>query len=233
MFSFKFRGKDSFQDYGIYISTRPSIPSPKRRINNVVIPGKSSSLRFDENTYDDITIAVECSIKGDIIQDKVDKIKEWLLSYEESDLIFSNQQEKRYIAQVVNTIDFTQVLRYISKFIIVFNCRPFKYAVDNNAITLVPPNNINNPGSIYSEPIIKLYGAGDVTLNINSQVIKLKGISNHVILDTVQQNCYNDTVDNLNNIMSGEFSTLEVGENSISCTGDISKVEVTPNWRWL
>lgn len=39
----------------------------KRRITNVVIPGKSSSLRFDENTYEDITIAVECSIKDDIL----------------------------------------------------------------------------------------------------------------------------------------------------------------------
>lgn len=233
MFSFDFRGKNSFLDYGIYISKRPSIPSPKRRITNVVIPGKNSSLRFDENTYEDITITVECSIKDEILPDKIDEIKEWLLSYGESDLVFSNQNNKKYIAQVVNTIDFTQVLKYISKFIIVFNCRPFKYQVANNTITMIVQGSITNPGSIYSEPIIKIFGSGDIILTINSNVIKLKEISDHITLDTVQQNCYNEAIDNLNSKMTGEFPEFEIGENNVSWTGAISKMEVIPNWRWL
>lgn len=233
MFSFNFRGKNSFSDYGVYISKRPSIPSPKRRITNVVIPGKSSSLRFDENTYDDITIAVECSIKDEVLPDKIDEIKEWLLSYGESDLIFSNQDNKKYIAQVVNAIDFTQVLKYISKFVIVFNCRPFKYESESTTIEMIAEGSITNPGSIYSEPIIKIFGSGDINVTINSEIIKLKEVTDHIILDTVQQNCYNETIDNLNNKMNGEFPKFEVGENNISWTGSVSKVEVIPNWRWL
>ena len=233
MFSFNFRGKNSFSDYGVYISKRPSIPSPKRRITNVVIPGKSSSLRFDENTYDDITIAVECSIKDEVLPDKIDEIKEWLLSYGESDLIFSNQDNKKYIAQVVNAIDFIQVLKYISKFVIVFNCRPFKYESESTTIEMIAEGSITNPGSIYSEPIIKIFGSGDINVTINSEIIKLKEVTDHIILDTVQQNCYNETIDNLNNKMNGEFPKFEVGENNISWTGSVSKVEVIPNWRWL
>lgn len=233
MFSFNFRGKNSFSDYGIYISKRPSIPSPERRITNVVIPGKSSSFRFDENTYEDITIRVECSIKDLILPDKIDEIKKWLLSYEESDLIFSNQDNKKYIAQVVNVIDFTQVLKYISQFVIVFNCRPFKYEAESNIIEMIGQESITNPGSIYSEPIIKIFGSGDISFTVNSEIIKLKEVIDHIILDTVQQNCYNETLDNLNNKMSGEFPILERGENRISWTGAISKVEVIPNWRWL
>ena len=233
MFSFDFRGKNSFSDYGVYISKRPSIPSPKRRITNVVIPGKSSSLRFDENTYEDISIAVECSIKDEVLPDKIDEIKEWLLAYGESDLIFSNQNNKKYIAQVVNAIDFTQVLKYISKFVIVFNCRPFKYESESTTIEMIAEGSITNPGSIYSEPIIKIFGSGDINVTINSEIIKLKEVTDHIILDTVQQNCYNETIDNLNNKMNGEFPKFEVGENNISWTGAVSKVEVIPNWRWL
>ena len=233
MFSFNFRGKNSFSDYGVYISKRPSIPSPKRRITNVVIPGKSSSLRFDENTYEDITIAVECSIKDDILPNKIDEIKEWLLAYGESDLVFSNQHNKKYIAQVVNVIDFTQVLKYISKFVIVFNCRPFKYEVESNVIEMIAEGSVTNPGSIYSEPIIKIFGSGDINLTINSEVIKLKEVINHIILDSVQQNCYNEDIENLNSKMTGEFPKFEIGENNISWTGSVSKVEVIPNWRWL
>lgn len=233
MFSFNFRGKNSFSDYGVYISKRPSIPSPKRRITNVVIPGKSSSLRFDENTYDDITIAVECSIKDEVLPDKIDEIKEWLLYYGESDLIFSNQNNKKYIAQVVNVIDFTQVLKYISKFVIVFNCRPFKYESESNTVEMTAEGSVTNPGSIYSQPVIKIFGSGDINLTINSEVIKLKEVTNHIILDSVQQNCYNEEIDNLNSKMSGEFPKFEVGENYISWTGAVAKVEVIPNWRWL
>ncbi|MDU2265263.1 distal tail protein Dit [Clostridium celatum] len=233
MFSFNFRGENSFSDYGVYISKRPSIPSPKRRITNVVIPGKSSSLRFDENTYEDITIAVECSIKDDILPNKIDEIKEWLLSYGESDLVFSNQHNKKYIAQVVNVIDFTQVLKYISKFVIVFNCRPFKYEVESDVIEMTAEGSVTNPGSISSEPIIKIFGSGDINLTINSEVIKLKEVTNHIILDSVQQNCYNEAIDNLNNKMTGEFPKFEIGENNISWIGSVSKMEVIPNWRWL
>lgn len=233
MFSFNFRGKNSFSDYGVYISKRLSIPSPKRRITNVVIPGKSSSLRFDENTYEDITIAVECSIKDEVLPDRIDEIKEWLLAYGESDLIFSNQNNKKYIAQVVNAIDFTQVLKYISKFVIVFNCRPFKYEAESNTIEMTAQGSVKNPGSIYSEPIIKIFGSGDIILTINSEEIKLKEVTDHIILDTVQQNCYNEIIDNLNNKMSGEFPKFKIGENNIAWTGAVSKVEVIPNWRWL
>jgi phage-related protein len=56
MLSFEFGGKDSFNDYGIVIEKRPTISSPKRRVNYIDIPGKSSSVRHDENTYEDITI---------------------------------------------------------------------------------------------------------------------------------------------------------------------------------
>lgn len=233
MFSFNFRSKNSFSDYGIYISKRPSIPSPERRITNVVIPGKSSSFRFDGNTYEDITISVECSIKDSILPDKIDEIKKWLLSNGESDLIFSNQNNKKYIAQVVNVIDFTQVLKYISQFVIVFNCRPFKYETESDIIEMIGHESIINPGSIYSEPVIKIFGSGDISFTINSEIIKLKDVKDNIILDTVQQNCYNEAIDNLNNKMSGEFPILEVGENNISWTGVVSKVEVIPNWRWL
>ena len=51
MLSFTFGGKNSYADFGLVVSKRPSIPSPARRITTLDIPGRNSSLRFDENTY--------------------------------------------------------------------------------------------------------------------------------------------------------------------------------------
>ena len=79
MLSFSFAGKDSFTDYGIYMTTRPSIPSPRRRISYVEVPGRDSAYRYDEKTYEDITIVVECSIKGTNAISRFDTIKGWFL----------------------------------------------------------------------------------------------------------------------------------------------------------
>ena len=65
--SFNFGGENSYSDYGIIISKRPSIPSPKRRVSYVDIPGRDSNLKYDEGTFEDITIVVECTIKDEKI----------------------------------------------------------------------------------------------------------------------------------------------------------------------
>lgn len=234
MLKFTFAGKDSFEDFGILIAKRPNLPSSKRRVTLIDVPGRNSSLRFDEGTYEDITLTVECSIKDSLnVVNKIDDIKAWLFNAGESDLIFDFQPDKKYIAQVINSIDFNQVYKYFGEFAIIFNCRPFKYAVSNPVTTLTAPGSINNIGSIYSEPIIKVYCTGDGSLTIGTQVIALKGITGSITIDTTIQDSYGIDGSSLNNKMAGDFPILSIGANTISWTGSITKVEITPNWRWL
>lgn len=234
MISFIFNGKDSFNDYGIIIAKRPSFPSPKRRVSYVNIPGRDSSLRYDEGTYEDITVVVECTIKGSNFLERLDNIKAWLFSAEESDLIFSFQDDKKYRAQVVNAIDFKQVFKYGSKFPIVFNCRPFKYSIENNLVVLSHSlHQVTNPGTIESEPIILVYGSGDIVLKINDDQMNLTGITEKIIINSEIQDCYYKDNKSQNEKVAGEFPRLKPGINIIEWIGNVSKVEILPNWRWL
>lgn len=239
MLSFNFGGKDSFTDFGILLAKRPSISSPKRRVSYIDIPGRDSNLRYDEETYEDITIAVDCTVKGNNVLEQIDNIKAWLFSAGESSLIFSFQPDRKYIAQVVNAIDFRQVFKYTSQFPIIFNCRPFKYAVNNIPVTITSGlgTTLVNQGSIVSRPIIKVYCTGDGSFKINNREVLLSDIStNYIILDSELEEAYssNDgTLINLNNSVSGEFSILDIGNNTITYTGSVTQIEITPNWRWL
>ncbi|KGG81066.1 tail protein [Caloranaerobacter azorensis H53214] len=235
MLSFNFNGKDSYIDFGILITKRPTIPSPKRRISYIDIPGRHSRLKYDEGTFEDITIVVECAIKSeDNLNIKIDEIKAWLFNAGESDLIFSFQPDKKYIAQVVNAIDFEQAFEYASRFPVIFNCKPFKYTVQNTILTITENNSsIINPGTIESEPIISIYGNGDITLMINSNAIKLTDINNKIILNCEIKDCYDDEINSLNSKMLGEFPILIPGQNTIEWTGNVEKIEILPNWRWL
>ncbi|WP_026673612.1 distal tail protein Dit [Alkalihalobacterium bogoriense] len=235
MLSFTFGGKDSFIDYGFVIEKRPTISSPKRRVTYIDIPGKNSSIRYDERTYEDITILVECglNLRGNLIE-KLDEIKSWLFNTGESNLVFSFQPDKKYIAQVVNAIDFTQVFKYTSKFPILFKCRPFKYAVQNEEIVIeTNGTTVHNPGSIESLPVIELTGSGDIELDINAGVIHLKEVQNKIILNSELEDCYDEEYNNLNSKMLGRFPLFNIGANSIHWTGNVLKLEVRPNWRWL
>lgn len=235
MLKFIFDGKDSYRDYGILISKRPSISSPARRISYIDIPGRHSRLRYDEEAFDDITILVECAVqKKELLSGKLDDIKAWLFGVGESNLIFSFQPEKRYIAQVVNAIAFEQICKDASKFPIVFNCRPFKYAVQNSPLTITESGSfIINPGTIESEPVISVYGSGNIELTLGSNIISLIGVTNKIIINTVIQDAYDDEGLSLNSKMNGEFPHLGVGHNEIKWTGDVQKIEILPNWRWI
>ena len=235
MLSFNFVGKNSYTDYGIVISKRPTLHSPKIRVTYINIPGKNSSARYDEKTYDDITILVECGLRKDVdLIERLDQIKGWLFNAGEENLIFSFKEDKKYIAQVVNNIDFTQAYKYISSFPIVFNCRPFKYSNENQLTTFLESGRvINNIGTLESEPTITVYGTGNITLNINDQSILLYDISPKIIINSEIKDCYDDEINNLNPKMSGEFPIFNTGENIISWLGNVEKIEVLPNWRWL
>lgn len=235
MLSFNFGGKNSSSDFDIIISKRPVIPSPKRRVTYIDIPGRSSSVRYDEKTYEDITILVECSIKDkENLAEKIDGIKGWLFNAGEGDLIFSFQEDRKYIGQVVNAIDFAQFFKYTSRFPIVFNCRPFKHAIANTLATITQSGTIiNNPGSLESAPVISVYGSGDITININGREVQLYSITDKIIINSEIMDCYDDALSNLNTKMAGEFPILDTGDNTITFTGSVTKLEVLPNWRWL
>lgn len=233
MHSFTFNNKNSLADFGIYIANTPTIASPERKVSFIAMPGRSGTLRYDEDAYDDITISLNCGIMGNV-NDKVEKIKTWLFESAESDLVFSFSSDKKYMAQVVNRIDFELPLRQIGSFVILFHCRPFQYSVMNIPLSIVSSNtNLINIGSVKSQPIIEVYGSGDAEIKIGEDSFKLKNISERLFVNSELQEVYSQDFKNLNSIMEGEFPQLIVGDNNISWTGNITKLLITPNWRWL
>lgn len=235
MLSFTFGGKDSFQDFGIYVASRPHIPSPERRVTYIDVPGMDSRLRRDEGTYGDITLSVECSVLGDPVS-KISAIKDWLLNAGEADLTFSHIPDRKYLAQVVNSIDFEIVLKVTSHFVILFNCRPFQYAMENAPIIVSENMTLTNPGTVKSLPIIKVNGSDSGDLTVNGNSVSFSDIDESVILNSELQETYLDTGTELiskNSTKTGDYPVLLPGDNTISFSGGITSLEITPNWRWL
>ena len=91
---------------------------------------------------------------------------------------------------------------------------------------------VANPCSVYSEPIIHVYGSGNITLIVNDAFVELEGIEDSIVLNSAIQEAYQgETL--LNEKMEGDFPVLKPGNNLFSFSGDVSRVVIEPNWRYL
>lgn len=112
---------------------------------------------------------------------------------------------------------------------------PFRYPKSVEPVVLTSPGTIDNIGTVYSEPIIEIEGNGDVSLTIGRKTMHLT-ISNKAMIDCRQgkQNIYNATGAVQNTLRKrGGFFEIPVGRNGVTYTGNVRKVTIRPNWRYL
>lgn len=235
MFSIFFNNYNS-RDLGLVVKHRSNIPIAEKDMRLVYVPNRNGSLTEDLGTYRDIEISISFGFKAkdrDNFGYKCRVIRNWLLTIEDNKLSFSDDEMFYKVKTIVfDKGGIERGLRTIGRFTVTFICDPFSYLQDE-LITITKDNStIYNEGTYESQPYLKIFGTGYVTLNINDEVIKLENIIDYIELDSEIMECYKEH-QNCNNKMTGEFSTLQIGENKISWTGNVSKIEITPRWRYL
>lgn len=231
-----FNNLSSLRDLDLRIIKRPNIPYPKRRYEIFELQGIDGQEVEDLGTFDDVKIDVEFNfIDRANINIKATKILNWLNNINDYKLSFSDDSERYRKVKMIECTDIERQLRVKGSFTVSFICDPFKYYIESSLITIKANNySIYSNELVYNaKPSVKVYGSGDITLTINNKDIILKGISDHIILNSILMEAYNDNVENLNNKMNGEFPILQAGLNTISWIGNITKIEITPNWRTL
>jgi phage-related protein len=211
----------------IGVEKLPDIERPEANIKKIEIEGRSGYLTEDSSdTYKSIIKTCECYLKNG----SVEEISAWLTGL--SEVVFSNEPDRKYKATIINKIPFTKIVPAVKKFIVIFDCQPFKYQVSQGIIALTEPGVIINQGTVESRPILKIYGTGDISVTVNGNTFSVIGLTDYVTVDSDLMDCYRDT-ELWNNKMTGDFPVFFVGQNSISWTGNITKIEITPNWCWL
>ena len=113
--------------------------------------------------------------------------------------------------------------------------QPFRYPKNVAPVVLTSDGTIENIGTVYSEPIIEIEGNGDVSLTIGRKTMHLSIIGKATI-DCRQgkQNIFNANGAVQNTLRKrGGFFEIPVGHNGVTYTGNVRKVTIRPNWRYL
>lgn len=149
-------------------------------------------------------------------------------------LEFSYQPDSVFYADLLDT-EITPKGMYGWELSIKLDMQPFRYPKDVAPVVLTSAGTIDNIGTVYSEPIIEIEGSGDVSLTIGRKTMHLT-INTKVTIDCRQgkQNIYNATGAIQNTLRKrGGFFEIPVGLNGVTYTGDVRKVTIRPNWRYL
>lgn len=211
----------SSADFGLCLAETPSIPSPERDVERVSVRGRHGSLT-KKYAYKDISFSVSLNLlEDDGIKDKLRYIRAWILNAKKLQL---SDDSVFYRIKDSNIPDIDNELNLLGKFEANFVADPFQFK-ESKIITLNSPGKVLYSGTIESEPYIKIYGTGNGSLTFNSDVIHFQEISEYIEIDCENQQAFKGT-DPRNDKMIGEYPVLQIGENDISWTGGITKIEI-------
>ena len=118
-------------------------------------------------------------------------------------------------------------------FTVEFDCKPQRFLKSGER-----PIEFTTSGSklfnkwMPAKPLVKVYGSGSGTLTFGGRTINISSIDSYVMLDCETQNAYKETSNKNSTVSISRYPELLNGENIISWTGGITKVEITPRW-WV
>lgn len=223
-------GKNSKSISGLLISELPPITKPKMRTKTTTIDGRDGDI-VDELGYESYSKKIKIGLYGKF---NIDEIIKYFTG--SGKIVFSNEEDKYYIASITKDIDYERLLRYRTA-TIEFHVQPFKYKYDEAPFIFNIRDEeivkVSNVGLEDSKPILTIYGSGTVDLYINnSYVCQLDIQDEYITLDSFEEEAYKGTT-LMNRYMNGKFPKLEPGINTIKLDGNVSKLIIEPKSRWL
>ena len=236
-------------EYGIHVLGQPSFAKPKERTETITIPGRSGALTKLEgdDVYDNLQLSCTCLIHN---SERIGDIDAYLSGA--SQVEFATRPGGFYNARISNQIAYSKVLRGNPhmNFTIQFDCEPFFYlSVGNVAIPYYNPTSgtaieLYNPGNIWSEPLITVWGTGDIDLVFDSGELSLTSVNTttygYITIDSAAKVAYTGTHGSTDQPLalvgthvSGTWPRINQGVTKFTPTGTARRIDLTPRWRCL
>ena len=219
------------KNLGFALVGRPSIPSADKKYETIEVEGRDGALTKFIG-YQDLKFSLKFNIlfQSDIKQ-KLREIK-GLLSVAKT-LAFDDSPNFFYKIKRCQISDTETIIKQSGVFSVEFIADPFEYE-SSSVLEYENPSNllIRNNTTYFSQPVLKIFGQGNIKLFVNDELVEVKNINEGITIDSELQEAYYQN-NNLNHQMLGSFPTFEIGENRIRLEGNIDKIEILPQWRWL
>lgn len=232
--TFTFNSKKS-SDLGLIVEKATINKTPARPYDLQKIPGRAGMLivnsSIDELENVEIAYTVGCK---DISANR-DAIAECLFgapSY--AKLIDSSETDCYRLAVCTSGQDWDEQILNFGTAKLVFSCKPFRFLNSGDTkTTLTAAGQITNPTAYSSLPYIKITGSGNINLFISGKSYAFVNVGSYIECDSDLQMVYTGASGKSDRANFDTFPELVPGDNTVSWTGTVSKVEIVPHWRRL
>lgn len=229
---------------GVRIERSPEIIRPRRKADVVQIPGRNGDILFAQEAWNNYSQPYEIffGTGADLsAETAADAVSEWLQSSGDYARLEDTFEPDIYrLAYYIEETSIYNALTEYGRTTIRFSCRPERFLKTGETATTLSSSGrtMSNPTKQFSRPLIRVNGSGNGTLTIagtnTTYSVSLTGISSYIYLDSDEQNAYRTTAENQNNKVTitsgGDFPRLAPGTNTISWSGGVTSVVITPRW---
>lgn len=228
----------SSRDYHIQVEHPPGYVTPERDYDSVHVPGRNGDVIFDRGSFQNVERTYEIAVGSLYYKyaSMANGISEWLNSVSGYAKLEDSYEPEYYrLAAYQGPTDIENILNHAGRAKISFNCKPQRFLKSGDktlTFTSGSVSKIRNPTKFASLPIITVRGTGSGTLTISTTYkITISSIGSYVTLNSEIQDAYRGTT-NANSLITAPngFPKLSPGDNTISFSGGITSVEVTPKW---
>ena len=230
------------EDYNVFIQRTPLIETPARRVELKNAFGVHGGIPYDERAYNNTSLQLLMFIDGkDKIKDreKVDSLLRNTGVFKE--LIPYWDPDKIYYIMNSDSTQYESPSWYGEKQTLQanFTVKPYKYLRDAKDIVFTKSATAVNPFiSDVAQPLITIEGTGDVTLKVNGVNYLIQNVTSSVTVDSERYSTYrrlsSGFIENQNSkYRQKNYPIFTPGSNSISVSGNVTKVTVKPRWRSL
>lgn len=157
-------------DYGIYITGEAVFNSPQRSVEAVTVPGRNGDVLLDLGRYENIEVTYHAGVFGvdqSEFASKIRTFRNMLASKIGYKRITDTYNPTEYrLGSFIAPVDVTPTsMNRAGEFDIVFNCKPQRFLMDGeSAIEVTDGQQLYNPTPFESQPLLAVYGHGDINL---------------------------------------------------------------------
>lgn len=225
----------SSDDLRVRVEHYPALPRPARKMSRVSVPGRNGDLIFDEDAYENYIQPYDIYISAERtrLPDPARAVAAWLLAPAGYRRLEDSYEPDFYrMASFDGPLNLENILNRFGRAKLEFNCKPQRYAkAGEHAVAMSESGGtLHNPYAFTALPKITVYGSGPGNLQVGSTTAQIKAMDGSLTLDSETQDAYKGTQNKNNEIYAPVFPALAPGDNAVSWTGGIERVEIVPRW---
>ncbi|MBL1226610.1 phage tail protein [Enterococcus sp. BWR-S5] len=232
------------EEIGCYIRERRKKIKGKRIVEMKEVHGKNKLVPIDKGYYTNSTLSLSCFCLvpsyDDLyfIENEVSAFLDTAGEY----VSFTPFYDPHYIYEVINnneiSFEGTRGSKLAVPFSFELSVAPFKYRKTGlDPQTFFEAFELENPEKYYSEPYMKIYGYGDITVYVNGVPFVLTAVDQFIEIDSDSDilEVYKESdgvITNQNHKMvSADFPFFSPGWNVVEWKGNVEKIELKGRWR--